>query len=1057
MQFKKLFVGLILLLILFSPVLTISPLSKDSSPPLWNTEWSYKQEINLPIQTHEEFAKYQPIDINLEFKNPCWAKNEIEHSIRVLCWYNNKWYEIESQIYSLDFKDSFHIRQCGLVFLVPEIANGDERYFIYYDDNTKPSPNYIDHVSIEDSYYYYEPISGVSLEGDYYKIVQDGFGVYAVGQKGQIINRRLSQAVIEMKPGTKDFDVSNSDNIASFSFGYNIGKADEEQVSSDYALVSKEVRIDGNLMVEFGIVSESDGKEIRTTNIYKYYYCPIDNKRISVHIKHEVFKDGRVIGQLDTDGVFGGILSYRSKSRTIEGMRFGKILPYLHVYGENNQIKEYSINPNPESKERDWIVPFSDDCDLGEDAWLSYDEGISGKAFGILFSSNKDIVKYGKDEKDGIQIKLTEKEYLDVLGAEIDYAAVTFGRNSYERGGTHDINIPDDLIVEFDIELFSTQNGGYNDVIQEGKYYRELIKHRKDGGSEPYDGDQNIYTLTVIPRFTSRFLTFPLITQFTGVKITELTAELYIIDELVSTGSVNKPLIGPFVIKFPKLAAGNYIVKIYKQIGKQEKKIIGLKPILIESDRHIEIFCTWQKPIKVSAQNQNGDRIKDIELVLLKREDIIMRETTNGNTDTTFYVNYELLDPYILKAYYKGFAIHNKAIPRLAKNVKITLDLNEVTIKVKDKLGFTPGVNVRPFLTSSEMTNPIELIPDYERNGEYEFKNLIPSNYKLYISYGRFSDEKYIYIPDDGDTIDIKFSAVFNLKSILLDSRGSLLEDENLRLDITRSGQNIFKSISPKNSVTLPPSKYSINVYYDGEHVGVKTVNLTSDKEINIVTEVESLIPTVVLGVALVFIIEILIVLILKRITLNTFLKLLALALVIISIFQPWWFLQGNSEESNVEKNSEMFIIPQTMIESVSYDDGKYSELATVPEFFLDFVSTLLFIIYSGIGLLILSFIPNILLKRRFFIVLITGSILFLILVVLAFSFGMSKLTELSLGSLFGEALIDVTLPNGNIVCLESSWGLGIGFYLCTLSALILILTGGIDFIRKKGWFKRIK
>ena len=110
-------------------------------------------------------------------------------------------------------------------------------------------------------------------------------------------------------------------------------------------------------------------------------------------------------------------------------MRFGKILPYLHVYGENNQIKEYEINPNPENKERDWIIPYSDDCDLGEDAWLSYDEGESGKAFGILFSSNSvnyspvnlttnsvghkyDLEKYGLTEE---QIRKDYAPFYDLI------------------------------------------------------------------------------------------------------------------------------------------------------------------------------------------------------------------------------------------------------------------------------------------------------------------------------------------------------------------------------------------------------------------------------------------------------------------------------------------------------------------------------------------------------------------------------------------------------------------------------------------------------------------
>jgi hypothetical protein len=120
-------------------------------------------------------------------------------------------------------------------------------------------------------------------------------------------------------------------------------------------------------------------------------------------------------------------------------------------------------------------------------------------------------------------------------------------------------------------------------------------------------------------------------------------------------------------------------------------------------------------------------------------------------------------------------------------------------------------------------------------------------------------------------------------------------------------------------------------------------------------------------------------------------------------------------------------------------------------------VGTLLFIIYVGIILLSLSFIPNILLKRRFFIVLISASIIFLTLVAFAFSFGMSKICEISLGSLNGSGTIDVILPNGESVFMSSTWGLDIGFYLCIFSSIILIATGFIDLIRNKNLLQRFK
>lgn len=1051
MQIRKLLLAYFIIILIISPVVTIDVNSEDSSIPFWNSNWSFRQEIVLPISTQKAAAKFQPIDIHIEFIHPCWTINEEEHSIRVCYWDGGQWHELESQIYDLEFKDTNHISRCGIVFLVPEFANGEERYFIYYDTNEKFSPGYKDHLNVEDAYYYYEPISGIALEGDYYKIEEDGFNVYAIGQKGKILNRQLSQAIVKMKPKTKEFDVSNAEGIAYLSFAYNIGSNDEDVISSDITLVSKEIHVDGNLMVEFRIVSESTEKELRTTNVYKYYYCPTDDKRITVNVKHESLKDGVVKGQINSDGFFGGLISYKSKSARIKKMNFGEIFPYLHVFGDNNQIKEYNMNPNPENKEREWIIPYTDECDLGEDAWISYDEGESGKAFGLIFSSNKNVVKYGKDERDGIQIKAMEKEYLDVLGAEIDFAAVGFGRNSYEKGELHDLKIPGDLLVEFNIELYSTQNGGYKQIITEREYFKDLYKFRQNNGDESDNGNKKIYTLTVIPHMANLFY-FPAIANLTGFTFSEIWGELYKDEEFISKATITKPLLGPPKIKFPKLDAGEYIIKIYRKIRKFEKRIIAMEKVNIDRDRTIFPLCTTQKTIYISVKDQQGRNIKDINLLLFRNETLFISNQTNDEKEIVMKFNLDLSRPYTLKAKYKGFTVYSNKISIFKKRVDIQLDIYDLTVNVKDKLGFSPGVDVRPYLISDEMDEPIELNPYNKNEGIYKFEKLLPARYKLFISYGRFSDTRFIDLSKNSESVDIEFSAIFNLKTNLFDSRGNQIQDSNLKIDICREGKILFEKISPYKDVDIPPGDYTVNVYLGDKIVGIKNVDLTNDKNVNIVTNLKSVIPVLVTWVIIIFIIEIIVIFLIKRFTLNTFLKLLAIALVILSLFQPWWALSSQSDALPAEKTSEMFILPQAMIESVTYNGETQRELATLPEIFTNFVETLLFIIYTGIFLMCFSFIPNLLLKRRYFLILISASTLFLILVSLAFSVGMSKIAEISLGSLNGEGLIRVILSNGDTVFMESTWGLSTGFYLCIFSAGLLITTGFIDLLRKKKW-----
>ncbi|MCX6666784.1 MAG: carboxypeptidase-like regulatory domain-containing protein, partial [Euryarchaeota archaeon] len=417
---------------------------------------------------------------------------------------------------------------------------------------------------------------------------------------------------------------------------------------------------------------------------------------------------------------------------------------------------------------------------------------------------------------------------------------------------------------------------------------------------------------------------------------------------------------------------------------------------------------------------------------------------------------YNYFGSYTLKAYYKGFTVYDEEMSMKQKKVDISLPLYDIIVDAKDELGLTPGVDVRPFLISSKMTNPLTILPEDIGSGRYSFKDLPAAPYTLEISYGDFSDEKIIDIPEIGDSTNIGFTAKFDLFTELFNSRGDGINDENLKMDIIRDGRTISGSIKPNEIVSLPPGNYTINVYSDGDLLGFKNIELTSDREIKIVTVLEPSLPVLITLLSLIFIGEIFVFLIFKKISLNTFLKLLAMALILLSLFQPWWVLNASSDNPIAEKNTNMFIVPQAMIDRTTYNDKPYLELATIPELFTNFLGVLLLIVCSGFVLLGLSFIPNIFLRRRFSIILISASILFFILVSGAFSVGMSKICEISLGSLQGEGAMNVVLPGGGNAAMSASWGLGIGFYLCILSALIATAAGLLDSFREGSMLKKL-
>jgi hypothetical protein len=117
-----------LLIILVFPNISIIAKSGENYNSTDIDNLTDKQEINIPIDTSNENAKFQPVDISVKFDNPCWAKDETHHSVRVAFDDGSDLNEIESQIYSLEFKDDASISMCNLVFLIPNEANGKEKY-----------------------------------------------------------------------------------------------------------------------------------------------------------------------------------------------------------------------------------------------------------------------------------------------------------------------------------------------------------------------------------------------------------------------------------------------------------------------------------------------------------------------------------------------------------------------------------------------------------------------------------------------------------------------------------------------------------------------------------------------------------------------------------------------------------------------------------------------------------------------------------------------------------------------------------------------------------------
>jgi len=1072
---KKIVICGILLTILLSSV--DIPASSQGEPSWWDKNWSFRQEIQLPISTEDSFVKYQPIDIRIKFNDVCWAKNEHEHSVRVAFQDGSNIEEIESQIYDLNYSDNNHITSCSLVFLVPEIANGKDNYYVYYDDKEKSSPDYPNHVSVSKEHYYYEPIPGQKADIDYYKIIDESFCVYGVGIQGMMMIDPACQMIFRQEQNQKDLSFKYWDKLTSFCFQYrdNNRPVGEDVISTRQSLISSEILADGNLMVVFKIVSTSSRNDVKTTIEYKYYYCPLEIKRICLNVKHEFLKNIEINKGEMMDGSYVFMSGFKTRSEANQFLNTGEILPYIHFYDTDGSIKEIEVDTNPTSREEDWMISLEDNGDLGNNAWFSSDNGESGKGHAIIFSSNTDIVKSGTNERDGFQIKASEKQETDIPGLKAYSLGIDCGRNSYEPGSSQDTSIPSNLVVEFDANFFTTENNGYKDIQKEAIIYQALIKDRPLFGGNVSDIEEEgaVYNLSIYTHLVPSFPLGSLLSAVSGKNFSYVYAELYREGSLVSSGICSRislaggldidtenfdlsSIINLFdwkdislfkKIRIPKLVPGTYAVRIYLNIHGQSK-YVGVKSIVLKEDMRADIYCSGQGKIELSVVDHQGEGVPKAQCYLFLGNVPIAEDITNDQGESIISAP---RGKYQLRVLYNGFKLLEKEIRIgiFSKEEHLQITLSNLELIVKDKLGLPPGIKITPFLTSEEMEVPGKILSQEKTSGVYLFIYLPEANYKIRISYKTFLDEKDIRIPGDGDTAHMVFSPLFDLTTKVFDKRGSPLKETEIC--IARGGKE-SQSITDENGVTsffVPPGSYKINAYSDNQLIGEKQEELTRDKTVYLVTTEEPTYPLIIMVVSLLVVIIGALLVFLKKISLFSFLKILGIALIFSALVMPWWGLSGSSVGSLVERSTETFLIPQSMITTTVFGDIIELGLSNIPQEFTDFLFMVLALsvascLFVTVGMFLKKY-------KRISLGLTFVGVLILIVSICIFVYGFSELTKVGLGSLQGADTLNILTPGTNeYVDISASWGLSSGAVMAIIAVILLIIAFVMDFRRGK-------
>jgi hypothetical protein len=1007
----------------------------------------------------------------------------------VICQENNQDFELESQIYGLTHSDTEHIASCNLVFLIPPDSDGTERYYVYYDETQTPAPAYPDHVSIAESSYFYEPIPGYSVRSHFYEMIQNGSIVYTVAQDGTYLWYTTAQFVTKLSVGVTEQTLQNAQTAASFEFAYYYGDKMWQYNSTSQQLVSKDILCDGNLMVSCQIVSRSTGGELQTTAVYKYFYCPTLATRIHAHVIHEALRDCQVYPGTNTDGTYAGMQCGVMKSQSIRELNFGKLYPYIHVSSEHNIIEEYRVDLNPEYNQENpvtWLLQTSDDVDLGEKSWTSFDEGSTGAVHALVFASPS-VLKAGVGERDGIQVKAYESDYPHLPGLTYTIAGFQFTRNTYEQNVSgKDTVIPRGFTAEFDAEFFSSPIGGYPIVEQETDLFQALTKMAppSEPGNQPGGNEtSNRFGLTV---YVHGALSLPLgsaLSALTGRSFPYLSVEVCQDGTVVSSGTASRiPLRSVLLsnssslrerlsavfrmfdfrngslwkkIGFEGLLPGRYLVKVFREnpgVG-EVRRFLGYAIVDLSQDISVHVWCHPQGSCRVTVVDQEGDGISGAQVQLLSQGMVLSQNVTDASGSALLAAPCSGRDRYALRVIYNGFEVVNDSLVLRLSHAIFPLRLSYEfdrftwTLHLVDLWGLPPGVNVRPRLTSTQMVTPLELAGQEQGNGAFVFSDLISASYQLTASYKSFVVEQDVRIPT-GDSV-VEFPAQFPVSFRVLDSHG--ISISGVTVQFQRGGRT--KEITGNGSrtvLTIPPGVYQVSVRSaDGTVIGQRMLDVVGDRSLDFFTTQNPVFPW--------FLIIFCIILVLIGGSLS-FLKkdvvyvslFLVVGIGVATLAFPWWSLQGSS--AGVQASSQLYLIPLNLVSMTTTSLVIAGELSYFPEVFMTVMAVVVWLMilsWCGVGV---WFGLRRVVRRRWLMAGVEVVACSLLIVSLAmFTVAMSAFTEVGVGSLLGQGTLDVAVQGqGGVVPVLCHWGPGVGFWLCIVSVTILIFTMLYNEIKKK-------
>jgi hypothetical protein len=1084
MRFARSFPGLILLFVLLLPgsmnSLYSNPLAQMTNGGIESLP--FKQELFIPIDTGQSKAANQPIDIALSLDHDCWALNDTHHALRVVYQIGSEFVEIESQIYNLSFSKTSIINSCRLVFLIPQGMDGRETYYILYSDKQIAPSRYPDHVSLEESSYYYEPISGQKMDFDYYKVIDDGFIVYGISYQGDLFGHGISQVVARLEPGTTTVDTSKIDIFGSFSMLYSSHLMECLYTGSSLAKnPKKSVIIDGNLMARVFIEGISPEGDIKTSNVYTYYHSPSEPKRMDVLIHHEILKDIDMGGSKALDGTYAYIMAIKARSSSINNLNIGSILPVLQMFGEEDRVHRFEIPTDPRSEIEEMVLCTLDDMDLGNPPWFCVYDPDSKKTHAMIFQTNKNITP-GWPDQDGLQVKSFVEQTIKLPGLEVDTGNVYATRNHFDNGGEYRWFLPKGFNVTLHAEFVTFEIGDWEAVDTEARLFQQIASDRHSSIS--YEGEElstekkydiNAYVHGV---FSTPFGSA--LAAISGRNISYITAELHHANSLTSSGSVgrialrsisteilNQSLPQKIIsliksvdwrngsvfkrIRFNDVPAGQYVIKVFKEHAffDNQRRFIGYSIVNIQEDTSVHIYCRKESSFIISVIDQHGNKLENVTIDILKDSTKLSESLTDSEGKAIIYIPFKNRESYLLEGSFQGFPLFNKNVSFqwlnrfLPNRIEVETKLHDLSLIILDKWAFTSEVQCHPILKSEKNQNSKELSI---KDSIYQLSNIPAGTYHLTFGFKSFQVSDTITIEDD-TVATYELPALYNLTCTVYNVYGMPIEEGILHiLRGTISKEKTIESIN--TSIYLPPATYLVEIIDDKNIDARLQTTIRSDKTIEIITNQSSNIHTLFWILGLIITLACVLLFSWRKQGLNV-LYCLIIGLLIISLGVPWWTLTGSTGEMETQTN--LMLVPGTIVAFTETDEFYAGELQIAP----DEVYLALTIFSCIVILSALFFALSLVMKRKSIKIskyMFISSGMGIGIILIGFLYLLSQLTTLGVGTISGEGELSIQVPGMQIYeMIPCSWGPSTGSLLVVLAGIIAILR----ILFMLDWFKR--